>query len=253
MHAIDLVARSLPRAARTVPMQTGVGGSHSAVSFSMIAFPTDKLISLDGRSQPLLNSAARMTLVNIWASWCGPCVSELTDIAENASALQQRGIDVVALSVDAITDQETLDGTVTLLQKLKFPYRSGVVDQALATKLQLLNDTIFEIRDPLPVPTSFLLDRKRRVLMVYKGPVSVEQLLRDIGGLKASSTEEWRSATVPFAGYWFMPPRRRHLFDYVQQLVELGFKEEAIDYVQRDPDMFTKHPYWPTLNQKLQP
>lgn len=44
-----------------------------------------------------------------------------------------------------------------------------------------------------------------------------------------------------------MPPRRRQLFPFVQQLAQLGFVEESASYVTRMPNMFTDQPDWPQL------
>ena len=64
-------------------------------------------------------------------------------------------------------------------------------------KLQLLTDTIFELEVPLPIPASFLIDKRGRVVAVYKGPVTVDQLLADAAKLKVRTTDEWRAATLP--------------------------------------------------------
>ena len=44
--------------------------------------------------------AGRAVLLNLWASWCLPCVSELPALDRLASATAPRGIEVVALSLD---------------------------------------------------------------------------------------------------------------------------------------------------------
>jgi peroxiredoxin len=219
----------------------------------MIGFPSTTYETLDGKRYALLNTKARMVLVNLWASWCAPCVEELKGFATDAARLRSRGVDVVALSVDAVAEPDSAERTaeLKLLEQIKFPFRTGRADRALVTKLQMLNDTIFEVRNPLPLPTSFLVDKKRRVLIVYKGPVSVDELLADVQRIRVKSTDEWRAVAVPFQGQWIMTPKRRHLFSFVEQLIEQGFVDEARDYVRRNEAMFTTHPRWPQLQQKL--
>ena len=44
-------------------------------------------------------------LVNLWASWCVPCVSELPQLAALHQRLSPRGLKVVGVSIDAIFDE----------------------------------------------------------------------------------------------------------------------------------------------------
>jgi hypothetical protein len=116
-----------------------------------------------------------------------------------------------------------------------------------------LSDTIFELQSPLPIPTSFLVDKRGRVVAVYKGPISTERLLADAGKLRVRSTDEWRQATLPFPGRWEMPPRQRHLFEFVETLADRGYLRECQMYVRENKQMLTTHPRWPALARKLEP
>lgn len=65
---------------------------------SMPALP---LTSLEGgtvRSQDWLNS--RPAVVNLWATWCAPCRTEMPSLQRLAALLAPEGIRVLALSVD---------------------------------------------------------------------------------------------------------------------------------------------------------
>ena len=240
------------------------------ICFSMIALPAttyrdlsgletlflnprlDLLTDLqDGRSTASRKNDTRLVLVNLWAGWCSPCVEELKEISMQARRLSASGIDVVALSVSGLGENVVGADETRLLSEMKFPFRAGVADENLVTKLQMLNDTLFEVREPLPIPTSFLIDKKRRVLIVYKGPVSVDELLGDAKRIGVKTTEEWRAVTVPFPGRWIATPKRRHLFHLVEQLTDRGFVNEARDYVQRNQKMFVEDPRWPELRQRL--
>ena len=237
------------------------------VCFSMIALPAKTYRDMAGTDQLLLQPSfalnsvqpssaskargTRLVLVNLWASWCSPCVEELKEFTAREDELRKRGIDVVALSVGGLEEQVSSGADSQLLSEIGFPFRIGVADESLITKLQMLNDTLLEVREPLPIPTSFLIDKKRRVLVGYKGSVSVDELLDDLERIQVKTTDEWRAATVPFAGTWVTSPKRRHLFHFVEQLTDRGFFDEARDYVQRNPDMFVNDKRWPKLQRRL--
>jgi len=138
-----------------------------------------------------------------------------------------------------------------LLNQIGYPFRAGEIDKACVEKLQMLHDTLFELHRPLPIPCSFLIDRQGRVTAVYKGPVSVDQLIADRKKLSAKTTTEWRMATLEFPGRWVMPPRQRHLFDFVTQLADRGYLQDCKRYVALNENMFRTHPSWPALARKI--
>ncbi len=228
--------------------------------FSMIGVPLQEYTDFDGGMQTLLAAESRLVLLNLWASWCAPCTAELREFTERQQELRRRGIDVVALSIDRVSSGRSTsqfeaqsEADRQLLEQIRFPFRGGRATRPMLEKLQLLHDTIFELKTPLPVPTSFLVDRKGRVVAVYKGAVSVDQLMADAEKLRARTTEQWRQATLPFAGHWVMPPRRRHLFALVRQLADRGYIDEARRYVEHNTEMFVNHPGWPELRKQLNP
>ena len=53
---------------------------------------------LDGRRATLSELRGRVVLVNLWATWCGPCVREMPDLARLADRYAGMGLTVVALS-----------------------------------------------------------------------------------------------------------------------------------------------------------
>jgi peroxiredoxin len=86
-----------------------------------------------------------VTLVNIWATWCGPCVEEMPAIQGLYRALGPRGFRVAAVSIDEGDPADVrafarnLGITFDLLQD-----RSGLIQRTYQTT---------------GVPESFLLDR----------------------------------------------------------------------------------------------
>ncbi|MEI9885337.1 MAG: TlpA disulfide reductase family protein [Rhizomicrobium sp.] len=52
-----------------------------------------------GVRQPLAGFKGRYLLLNLWATWCGPCVKELPALAKLKSALPPGGVAVVAVDV----------------------------------------------------------------------------------------------------------------------------------------------------------
>ena len=66
------------------------------------AMPAINLPDLDGKPQTLPGTyAGRPLLVNVWASWCGPCIEEMPELERYARAQGKDGTQVIGLALDS--------------------------------------------------------------------------------------------------------------------------------------------------------
>lgn len=73
------------------------------------AFPPLTLKNLNGQDVDLLKAHPGKTLlVNYWATWCPPCISELPSLMKLKARRQSENFDVVLISLDFPKDTETL-------------------------------------------------------------------------------------------------------------------------------------------------
>lgn len=63
--------------------------------------PTIIFKGADSASQTLDPAKARLTAVHFWATWCVPCVGELPEVDAAAKAYKDKGLRVVAISLDS--------------------------------------------------------------------------------------------------------------------------------------------------------
>ena len=79
--------------------------------------PVIRLPGLDGNVVELATIApGRPLLVNVWASWCGPCVEEMPELQRFARAQGSQGVQVVGLALD------TPDGVRGFLARVPVDY-----------------------------------------------------------------------------------------------------------------------------------
>ncbi|WP_396615867.1 TlpA family protein disulfide reductase [Lysobacter soli] len=65
------------------------------------AVPAIRLPALDGATVELPAAyAGRPVLVNLWASWCGPCIEEMPELDRFAAAQGANGTQVVGIALD---------------------------------------------------------------------------------------------------------------------------------------------------------
>src|SRR5213596_1822984 len=63
------------------------------------------LPDLQGRSVQLAALRGKVVFVNVWATWCPPCVEEMPTIQRLYERLHHRGLEILAISIDALGAQ----------------------------------------------------------------------------------------------------------------------------------------------------
>ena len=63
-------------------------------------------LSLSGVDSLIQNSSKKLRLINIWATWCGPCVIEFPDFVEINRMYRDRDFEFISLSTDRMSKKE---------------------------------------------------------------------------------------------------------------------------------------------------
>ena len=77
-------------------------------------------VGLDGEYAQLEDHTGDVILVNVWATWCAPCMAELPELQRLHRALRDRGFTVVAISEDTERAEQAVRDAVAELG-LTFP------------------------------------------------------------------------------------------------------------------------------------
>ena len=62
---------------------------------------TLETVGLEAMKEIRRNAGEHLRLVNAWATWCGPCVTEFPDLVDTYRMYKGRGLEVVTISADA--------------------------------------------------------------------------------------------------------------------------------------------------------
>jgi|GEM_PF-1841146 len=116
------------------------------------AVPGFELVSLQGDEVSLPSLRGRPVLLNLWATWCLPCIEELPELA----ALQERhrgeGLAVVGVNVDAA---DRIDRVRKFVADRKVPFAVWL-DPEMSIAKALRVQTL---------PATFVIDREGRIVL----------------------------------------------------------------------------------------
>jgi thiol-disulfide isomerase/thioredoxin len=70
------------------------------------AQPRNSFVDAEGNSLTLADFRGKVIVVNLWATWCPPCIAELPTLAALQQAYSSDRFEVVAISLDRLGDRE---------------------------------------------------------------------------------------------------------------------------------------------------
>jgi thiol-disulfide isomerase/thioredoxin len=117
----------------------------------------------------LRGSGKKATLVNAWASWCGPCRREIPMLQALSVNLKPQGVDVVLVSVD---DPKDAAKALSFLKDNGITLKSYIVDGSIGDFKAAINP-----RWPGMLPASFLFDAAGELAHFWGGEAFENELV----------------------------------------------------------------------------
>lgn len=134
------------------------------------------------------NDSPRVRLVNVWATWCAPCVAEFPDLVALSRRMSTRPFELVTISMDDPKQQP---------QVRKFLEKQHAVPSAALKKLltaegrtatnflytEASSEAMVQALDPEwpgPLPHTLLIAPGGKILYRHNGQVTGEELLKKI-------------------------------------------------------------------------
>lgn len=106
-----------------------------------------------------------VVVVNVWGSWCGPCVEEAPDLEEVATEFAEAGEPVQFIGVNS---RDSVPSALAFQQKYDVSYPS-LQDDGGRTRAQLQGLAV-------ATPTTMVLDGQGRLAARVSGPVEASTL-----------------------------------------------------------------------------
>ncbi|MFV0387564.1 MAG: TlpA disulfide reductase family protein [Pyrinomonadaceae bacterium] len=113
---------------------------------------------LGGKSFTLEEQKGKVVLINIWATWCGPCRDEMPDIVKMQDKYREKGFLVVGLDADP----ETEDEIANFKKEMNLNYELGWAGDDMMREF-------LKLAQMDGIPQSYLIDRNGRLRAMFRG------------------------------------------------------------------------------------
>lgn len=180
----------------------------------------------------LIRESGRFTLITLWASWCAPCIRELEELNRHVENLRANNVHVLALNVDRLEQTEKASNlNVPPDQVAEFSgLEKGFATETLISVLDVAQRALLDRQRPLTLPTSFLLDERQRLLIIYRGVVDPTNLIEDVGAIRRDPNGMVRMA-IPFPGRWHNQIVGPDPLQVAMRMIEMGDSLGASRYL----------------------
>jgi thiol-disulfide isomerase/thioredoxin len=138
------------------PGQGETKSSGHRVAPSFITEPELKLV--DGGTFKVQDRKGQVVLLNLWATWCGPCRGEMPELVAMQNKYSDKNFKVVGLNID----NETVDEIKGFAKDMKLNYELAWVDRKTA-------DEYLRFSQFAGIPQTFLVDREGNLRGVFTG------------------------------------------------------------------------------------
>jgi len=119
---------------------------------------------LEGNTYKLEDKKGKVVLVNLWATWCGPCIAEMPHLKEMQEKYQANGFEVIGLNTgdNDTGEAEPVDKIKAFVGQKGLNYPIGYADEKFFGEMVKLTRLA-------AIPQSFLINRDGKMTGIFKG------------------------------------------------------------------------------------
>lgn len=117
-----------------------------------------KIKALDNGSFRLADFHGKVMVINVWASWCGPCRREVPEYEKVRKEYADRNVEFIGLTTE--DPRVASDNVNRFLRDVKFGFRLGWADREMARTL---------MNGKSVIPQTLVIDGDGRVVKHWAG------------------------------------------------------------------------------------
>ncbi|HEX8922925.1 MAG TPA: TlpA disulfide reductase family protein [Pyrinomonadaceae bacterium] len=127
-----------------------------------------ELTTLDGKAFKIGDLKGKVLVIDLWATWCGPCRASIPELVSLQKEFGPRGLEVIGLDIDP--DSDTPEDVKAFADQYDINYKLAFADKDLAVSLMSGNN----------IPQSIVVGRDGKILEHFVGfnPTRTPEKLR---------------------------------------------------------------------------
>ncbi len=130
----------------------------AVLSFLPESFRERKIKGIDSGSFSLADFSGRVVVINLWASWCGPCRREVPEYERVRKAYADRAVEFIGLTTE--DPRSSSDRVNQFLRDVRFGFRLGWADRETARTL---------MNGKSGIPQTMVIDGEGRIVDQWTG------------------------------------------------------------------------------------
>ena len=140
------------------PEKSSTAAKNSDFPLAPVAVSQAEIKTIDGGTFKIEDKKGKVVLLNLWATWCGPCRAEMPELIELQDKYRDKNFEIIGLN----SDDETTEQIKDFAEKMKLNYTIAWADPKLMNEL-------LKISKFNGIPQSYMIDRDGKLRGVFTG------------------------------------------------------------------------------------
>ena len=113
----------------------------------------------------------KITMINVWGTFCGPCIREMPDLAKLSEENKSKGVEIIGIPIDIVDDWGKLDASaksdaLMIIKQTGVKYKNVVptieMFQTMLRGIQAVPTTIFVDKNGNQIGQAYLGSRSKK-------------------------------------------------------------------------------------------